>query len=219
MYGADTLRALHDLCRRHGVLFIADEVMTGWGRTGTRFACEQAGVEPDIVCLSKGLTGGFLPLAVTLSTEAIYRSFYSTDRAKTFFHSSSFTGNPLACAAACAALDLWQEEPVLERVHRVRDDLAALAPRLRTRSDVENLRQTGTIMAFDVHAATPGYLSDVAPKLYRHFVAQGVLLRPIGPSIYILPPYCTSQGDLEFIVGTIEGALDALRDGTLDPAS
>ena len=113
MYGADTLRALHELCRRHGIIFIADEVMTGWGRTGTRFACEQASVTPDILCLSKGLTGGFLPMGVTLATEKIYQAFYSTDRAKTFFHSSSFTGNPLACAAACASLQVWEDEPVV----------------------------------------------------------------------------------------------------------
>jgi adenosylmethionine---8-amino-7-oxononanoate aminotransferase len=219
MYDSGTLRALHDLCRRHSVLFIADEVMTGWGRTGTRFACEQAGVEPDIVCLSKGMTGGFLPLAVTLTTEEIYRSFYSTDRARTFFHSSSFTGNPLGCAAACASLKIWEEEPVLERINQLSDSLRALWRRLAARADVENARQTGTIAALDVRSPERGYLSDVAPKLYRYIVGRGVLLRPIGRSIYVLPPYCTSRTDLEFIVNTIEGALDALRDGELEPTA
>jgi adenosylmethionine-8-amino-7-oxononanoate aminotransferase len=215
MYGADTLRTLHELCRRHGIIFIGDEVMTGWGRTGTRFACEQASVAPDILCLSKGLTGGFLPIGATLATEEIYQAFYSTDRAKTFFHSSSFTGNPLACAAACASLQLWDEEPVMQRIRRIREDLAALSPRLQRRADVENLRQTGTILALDVRAAEAGYLSAVAPKLYRYFVASGVLVRPIGQSIYVLPPYCTSREDLEFIVSRIEGALDALSAGDL----
>jgi adenosylmethionine---8-amino-7-oxononanoate aminotransferase len=215
MYAADTLRALHELCRRHGIIFIADEVMTGWGRTGTRFACEQASVTPDILCLSKGLTGGFLPMGVTLATEEIYQAFYSTDRAKTFFHSSSFTGNPLACAAACASLQLWDEEPVMQRIGRIGRELAVLAPRLQRRTDVENVRQTGTILALDVRAAEAGYLSAVAPKLYRYFIASGVLLRPIGQSIYILPPYCTSHQDLEFIVQSIEGALDALAAGEL----
>ena len=219
MYDTGTLRALHDLCRRHNVLFIADEVMTGWGRTGTRFACEQAGIEPDIVCLSKGMTGGFLPLAVTLTTEEIYRSFYSTDRARTFFHSSSFTGNPLGCAAACASLKIWQEEPVLDRINQVSVSLRALWPRLAARGDVENVRQIGTIAALDVRAPDRGYLSDVAPKLYRYFVGHGVLLRPIGRSIYVLPPYCISHADLELIVNTIERALDALRDGELEPAA
>src|SRR6202035_1468490 len=128
-------------------------VMTGWGRTGTRFACEQAGVTPDIICLSKGLSGGFLPLAVTLASEEIYQAFYSTDRAKTFFHSSSFTGNPLACAAACASLQIWEEEPVVERIKRVRNDLAELSRPLQRRTDVENVRQTGTILALDVRVA------------------------------------------------------------------
>jgi adenosylmethionine---8-amino-7-oxononanoate aminotransferase len=210
MYAAETLRALHELCRRHGIIFIADEVMTGWGRTGTRFACEQASVTADILCLSKGLTGGFLPMGVTLATEEIYQAFYSTDRAKTFFHSSSFTGNPLACAAACASLQLWDEEPVMQRINRIGREWAALAPRLQRRTDVENVRQTGTILALDVRAAEAGYLSSVAPKLYRHFIASGVLLRPIGQSIYVLPPYCTSRQDLEFIVQNIESALDAL---------
>jgi adenosylmethionine-8-amino-7-oxononanoate aminotransferase len=216
VYDADALRALAELCSRYQVIFIADEVMTGWGRTGTRFACEQAGVTPDVICLSKGLSGGFLPLAVTLATEEIYRAFYSTDRAKTFFHSSSFTGNPLACAAACASLDLWDEEPVMERIRTIHDQQAALLPRLRTRSDVENVRHVGTIVAFDVCNADRGYLSDIAPKLYRYFVAQGVLLRPIGRSIYMMPPYCTSKADLDVIVDTIEHALDALRDGKLE---
>ncbi len=215
MYGADTLRALHDVCRRYGVIFIADEVMTGWGRSGTRFACEQAAVAPDILCLSKGLTGGFLPMGVTLATEDIYQAFFSTDRAKTFFHSSSFTGNPLTCAAACASLRIWDEEPVMQRIARVARDLAALLPSFERRADVENVRQTGTIAAFDVRAADAGYLSAVAPKLYRYFVASGVLLRPIGQSIYVLPPYCCSRADLEFIFRRIEGALDALASGEL----
>ena len=215
VYDADTLRALHGLCRRHGVIFIADEVMTGWGRTGTRFACEQAGIAPDILCLSKGLTGGFLPLAVTLATEEIYQAFYSTDRARTFFHSSSFTGNPLACAAACASLELWDEEPVMERIRTIHEKQAALLPRLQARPDVENVRHIGAIVAFDVANAGRGYLSDVAPKLYRYFVTHGVLLRPIGQSVYMLPPYCVSAADLDDIVSTIERALDALREGEL----
>jgi adenosylmethionine---8-amino-7-oxononanoate aminotransferase len=215
MYSADVLRALHDLCRRRGVIFIADEVMTGWGRTGTRFACDQASIVPDILCLSKGLTGGFLPMGVTLASEEIYQAFYSTDRAKTFFHSSSFTGNPLACAAACASLQIWEEEPVAERIKRVQNDLAELSRPLQRRTDVGNVRQTGTILALDVRVAEAGYLSAVSPKLYRAFIGFGVLLRPIGQSIYVLPPYCTSRADLEFVVGRIANALDALAAGEL----
>jgi adenosylmethionine-8-amino-7-oxononanoate aminotransferase len=217
MYEAATLRALSDLCRRYGVLLIADEVMTGWGRTGTRFAYEQAGgAAPDILCLSKGLTGGFLPLGVTLASEPIYQAFYSVERAKTFFHSSSFTGNPLACAAACAALDVWDREPVFERIMAVHGHEAALLPRLKVRPDIEDVRHHGTILACDVRTEQQGYLSAVAPMLYRYFINQGVLLRPIGQTIYLLPPYCVSREDLNVIVETIERALDALRDGELE---
>ncbi len=216
IYSAATLRALHALCRSYGVIFIADEVMTGWGRTGTLFACEQANIEPDIVCLSKGLTNGCLPMAATLATEDIYQTFYSTDRAKTFFHSTSFTGNPLACAAACASIDIWEKNNVMERIKMLHDHQAALLPRLAARKDVENVRHIGMIMALDVCDVRQGYLSDVAPKLYRYFLAQGVLLRPIGQTIYLLPPYCISKDDLNFIVGSIERALDALGCGDLE---
>ena len=216
MYSASTLRALHDLCQRHGVLFIADEVMTGWGRTGTRFACEQAGVEPDILCLSKGLTGGFLSLAVTLASEEIYQAFYSTDRAKTFFHSSSFTGNPIACAAAFASLGLWETEPVMERIRQLGDNLAQELPRLAKRADVEHIRQCGTIVALDVRQEEQGYLSQIAPKLMRAFIAQGVLLRPLGQTIYVLPPYCVTRDDICLIFQTIDRSLDALGKGELE---
>jgi adenosylmethionine---8-amino-7-oxononanoate aminotransferase len=219
MYEAGILRGLADLCRQHGILLIADEVLTGWGRTGTRFACEQSDIAPDILCLSKGLTGGFLPLGATLTSETIYEAFYSADRAKTFFHSSSFTGNPLACAAACAALDVWDEEPVFERIRAVHDHEAALLPRLKARQELENVRQCGTILACDVRTEQRGYLSALAPVLYRYFIDRGVLLRPIGQTIYVLPPYCVSREDLNVIVETIERALDALRDGELEQAA
>ena len=116
-------------------------------------------------------------------------------------------------------MKIWEEEPVLQRINQMSDSLRALWPRFLARPDVENVRQTGTIAALDVRAPERGYLSDVAPKLYRYFLAHGVLLRPIGRSIYVLPPYCTSRADLDFIVNTIEGALDALRDGELEPAA
>lgn len=215
-YSAATLKALHDLCRQYGVLFIADEVMTGWGRTGTRFACEQAGIAPDILCTSKGLTGGYLPLAATLATEAIYQAFYSPDRAKMFFHSSSFTGNPIACAAACASLDLWHEEPVMARITAIHRHQATLLPRLSARPDVAGVRHLGTILAIDVQVPDHGYLSAVAPRLQRYFLSQGVLLRPMGETVYMLPPYCVSEEDLDVIVATIERGLDALRDGQLE---
>ncbi len=190
--------------------------MTGWGRTGTRFACDQAGITPDIVCLSKGLTSGSLPLAVTLATEDIYRAFYSADRAKTFFHSSSFTGNPLACAAANASLALWDEEPVMERIQQIHTWQAEALGHFAARPDVVNARHTGTIMAFDIRVDDPGYLSGIGPKLYRFCLDQGVLLRPLGQTLYMLPPYCLSREDHDAIVATLDRALDAVRDGALE---
>ncbi len=216
MYGPEVLRGLHDLCHQYGALFIADEVMTGWGRTGTRWACDQAGVTPDILCTSKGLTGGYLPLAATLATEDIYKAFYSADRSKTFWHSSSFTGNPLACAAANAALQIWQDEPVMERIAAVHTAEAAALAHLAKRPDVTNTRHTGTIAAFDIRVDDPGYLSGIGPKLYRFFLDHGVLLRPLGETIYMLPPYCTPPEAFDELVRTIDRALDAVRDGTLE---
>ena len=215
MYPPWVLKEMKRICERAGALFIADEVMTGWGRTGTRFACDQAGIVPDIVCLSKGLTSGSLPLAVTMATEDIYQAFYSTDRARTFFHSSSFTGNALACAAANASLQIWQDEPVTERIAQIHAWQAEALARFAARPDVSGARHTGTIMAFDLCVDDPGYLSGVGPKLYRFCLGEGVLLRPLGQTLYMLPPYCISRDDLNAIVTTLDRALDAVRDGTL----
>src|ERR1700675_237600 len=145
MYSPRCLAALKEICSTHGVLFIADEVMTGWGRTGTMFACEQAGITPDIACYSKGLTGGSLPLAVTLCTRDIFAAHYSQDRSRTFFHSSSFTANPLACAAASANLDIWAREPVLERIAALTALQSRHLERIRCDSRFLQVRQTGTI--------------------------------------------------------------------------
>lgn len=211
MYPAETLRVLAETCRRHGVLLIADEVMTGFGRTGSFFACEQAGVTPDLMCLSKGLTAGFLPMGVTLATQTIFDAYYQPDRAKMFFHSTSFTGNPLACAAALASLEIWEKEPVFERITAIAEHHARRLPGLAARDDVAGVRQRGTIAAIDLKVPDGGYLADVQPRLYRYFLSQGVLLRPLGNVVYVLPPYCTSADDLERIYDVIHAGLDALH--------
>ncbi len=197
MYSAQTLARMKNVCERHAVLFIADEVMTGWGRTGTLFACEQAGVSPDIMCLSKGLTGGTLPLAVTLSSAEIFDAHVSADRSKTFFHSSSYTANPIACAAASANLGIWSAEPVHERVAALVQHQAKRIGALANDPRFENVRQTGTITALDLKVPDAGYLAEIGPRLYAGFIDRGVLLRPLGNTIYMMPPYCSTVSDLD----------------------
>ncbi|MGE0024486.1 MAG: adenosylmethionine--8-amino-7-oxononanoate transaminase [Hyphomicrobium sp.] len=210
IYGAETLAGMKRVCERHGALFIADEVMTGWGRTGTLFACEQASVTPDILCVAKGLTGGLLPLAATLATAPIFEAHYSDDRSRTLFHSSSFTANPVCCAAALANVDVWQSEPVLERIAKLADLQAGALATLAADARFENPRQLGTIAAVDLKVADGGYLASVGPALRAHFLAKGVLLRPLGNTIYVMPPYCTTAADLRLVYDAIRSAPDAL---------
>lgn len=206
MYGADMLRQMKAVCERHGTLFIADEVMTGFGRTGTLFACEQSGITPDILCVSKGLTGGSLPLAATLCTSEIFQAHYSSDRSRTFFHSSSFTANPVACAAARANLEIWRDEPARERVAALGAlQEERLAP-LRTDSRFETVRRLGTIAAMELKVPDPGYLAGLGPQLTAFFHAQGILLRPLGNTIYVMPPYCVTGAELDLVYDAIGAA-------------
>lgn len=208
IYPAWVLAEMRAICSRHNVLFIADEVMTGWGRTGTRFACDQAGVIPDIVCLSKGLTGGAMPLAVTLCIEPIFQAHYSTDRAKTFYHSSSYTANPIACAAAAANLAIWRDEPVQQRIDALSDAQAAHLSLLSHDSRVASPRRLGTIAALDIVVPDAGYLSNLAPRLIAFYRDRGVLLRPLGNTLYVMPPYCIAPGDLAQVWDVIAASLD-----------
>ncbi len=207
IYPSAVLAEFASICRRYGVLFIADEVMTGWGRTGTLLACEQAGVVPDILCLSKGLTGGAVPLAVTLASEPIFEAHLSQDRARMFFHSSSYTANPIACAAAVANLAIWQDEPVLERVALLAARQAERLARITANPAVENPRQLGTITALEVRAPVSGYLSDIGPRLMACCRERDVLLRPLGNTVYVMPPYCINQADLDAVYAAVEDAI------------
>jgi adenosylmethionine-8-amino-7-oxononanoate aminotransferase len=210
MYPPAVLAQLREICARRGVLFIADEVMTGWGRTGSMFACEQAGVAPDIACYSKGLTGGTLPLAVTLCRREIFAAHYAEDRRRTFFHSSSFTANPIACAAALANLEIWESEPVRARIAALQAMQAKRLERFRDDVRFERVRQTGTIAAMDVRSQDRGYLAALGPRLAASFQAGEVLLRPLGNTLYVLPPYCVTDDDLDRVYGAILAAVDAL---------
>jgi adenosylmethionine-8-amino-7-oxononanoate aminotransferase len=203
-YEARVLAEMRAICARHDVLFIADEVMTGWGRTGTLLACEQAGIVPDLLCLSKGLTGGAIPLAVTMATPAIFEAHLSTDKARMFFHSSSYTANPIACAAAVANLAIWREEPVLERI-------ATLAGRQQARiaalPGVRDARAFGTIAACEIGAGD-GYLAAIGPALAAHFRERDLLVRPMGDTVYVMPPYCIDETDLDHIYAAIGEAAE-----------
>ena len=212
IYSTEVLKTFADMCRAQDVLLIADEVMTGFGRTGTKFACEQAGFVPDLMCLSKGLTGGFLPMGATLCTKDIYNAFYHKDKAKMFFHSSSFMGNPMSCAAANASLAIWEKEPVQQRIETIEAAHAHAAVQFSKRGDVTNIRQKGTMLAMDIVTDNAGYLSDIQPKLYNFFLSNNVLLRPLGNCVYIMPPYCVEQVDLDKIYNVIHDALDNLVD-------
>lgn len=208
MYPPGVLREMAWLARSTGTLFIADEVMTGWGRTGSLFACDQADITPDILCTSKGLTGGTVPLAATLATEEVFEAHYSTDRSRTFFHSSSYTANPIACAAGLANVKVWQNEPVALRVAALAAAQSDHVSRLRNNPRFENARACGTIAAFDLKVATGGYLADVGLKLRAFFLERGFFLRPLGNVLYVMPPYCVTAAELEALYGAIHEAGD-----------
>ena len=210
VHPVEFLQQVHQLCAKHRVLLIADEVFTAFGRTGRMFACEHAGIVPDLMCFSKGLTGGFLPLAATVCREEIYEVFYSEDRSRTFFHGHSYSGNPLGCAAAVANLKIFETEPVfdriaaIERVHRER--LAAFQNHPR----VGDIRFLGAVAALELRADDPGYLSGLGSRLYPFFLQEGVLLRPLGNVVYTVPPYVVSVDELHFIYDVIGKALDCI---------
>ena len=200
---------LEEVLRRYGVLIIYDEVLTGFGRTGEWFACSCAGTAPDIVCLAKGLTGGFTPLAATACSAEIYAAFYSDDPRKALYHGHSYSANPLGCAAGLASLDLLEADE--QRFRRLegwhREELAGLGghPRLH------RLRVCGTIAAMDVVVrGDEGYLHRVGPVLRQRFLDRGFLLRPLGNVVYILPPYCIERGQLAALYRCIGEVVDAL---------
>jgi len=207
VHPVEFLQRTRRLCSEHGVLLIADEVLTGFGRCGKMFACELACVAPDLMCLSKGLTGGVLPMGATLCTEEIHSAFVSDDPARTFYHGHSYTGNPLAAAAAVASLEIFGREPVFERIAAIaaihRERLAAI----ERHPAVGNVRSIGTMAAIELRADDPGYSSKLRPTLYKFFLDTGVLLRPLGHIIYVLPPYVISPDDLHYVHDRIAESL------------
>jgi len=202
MWPAEALGRVRELCYRHGVLMIADEVLTGFGRTGRLFACEHAAVTPDIMCLSKALTAGYLPMAATAVTNAVYEAFLSDDRTKTFFHGHSFTANPLACAVALASLDLLEEGNVLARIGRLERQLRDGLTPLASLPHVADVRVLGGVGVVEL-VASGGYLDELGPRLYNAFLERGVLLRPLGNIIYFMPPYVITDAEVDRVIECI----------------
>jgi adenosylmethionine-8-amino-7-oxononanoate aminotransferase len=200
------LRALRGRLDTAGVLLIFDEVMTGFGRTGASFACVKSGVTPDLICLSKGLTGGFLPLSATVCGPAIYEAFLDPGFAKAFAHGHSFTANPLGCAAANASFDLLETPETTARLAMIEGVHRRRLAQLSARPEFVEARCTGTIAAVNLRGEGHSYAGAANRDLQRFFLDRGLLLRPLGPVIYILPPYCTSAAELESAYDAIEEA-------------
>jgi adenosylmethionine-8-amino-7-oxononanoate aminotransferase len=219
MYDPVYLELLREACDRHRVLLIADEIAVGFGRTGTLFACEQAGIRPDLMCLSKGLTGGYLPLSVVMTTQSIYDAFYDDYvKLNAFLHSHSYSGNPLACAAALATIDILEKDRVLERNRTLAARMGARARGLESDPHVAEVRQHGMIVAIEM-------IRDKARRVpypwqerrglivYRHALERGMLLRPVGNVIYFMPPYVISESEIDLMVDV---AHEGLRKATCE---
>ena len=210
VHPVEFLQKIRAVCTHHDVLLIADEVLTGFGRTGKMFACDLAGVAPDLMCISKGITGGFLPMGVTLCTDRVEAAFRSENRLHTFYHGHSYTGNALACAAANASLQIFQDEPVFDRIASIAKINAERLTQFRELHQVGDTRQIGTIGAIELCVDDAGYLSSLRPKLYRFFLERGVLLRPLGNVVYVLPPYVISPDELHRVYDVIQEAVETL---------
>jgi adenosylmethionine---8-amino-7-oxononanoate aminotransferase len=208
VHPVEFLQGIRKLCTEHDVLLIADEVLTGFGRCGKMFACDLAGVAPDLMCLSKGITGGFLPLGATLCTDRIHEQFIGEQR--TFFHGHSYTGNPMACAAALANLEIFETENVFERIEAIASIHRAHLQRISSHPRVDEVRQIGSVAAIELKAQDHGYSSHLRAKLYKYFLDQGVLLRPLGNVVYILPPYVITLEELDYIYDVIGEALEKI---------
>jgi adenosylmethionine-8-amino-7-oxononanoate aminotransferase len=205
MYSADTLDRLIKICSDNNIITIADEVMTGFGRTGRMFAIEHLSLTPDIVCLSKGITGGFMPFAATVTKQFIYDAFYKDEKSKMLFHGHSYTGNPLGCAAALASLEVFRNEKTLDKIAAIVSSHRLFAEKMKGNKAIADIRQCGTILALEFATdSNAGYLSTIRDRMYNFFMSRRIMLRPLGNVLYILPPYCIAKNDLDEIYQAIE---------------
>ncbi len=211
VHEASYLRHIRDLTSRYDIPLIADEVFTGFGRTGRMFACQHAGVEPDLLCVSKALTGGYLPLSATLASAEIYQAFLSEDRTRTFFHGHSYTGNALACAVGLESLRLFDDQRCLERVIELEALFTKRTNRIAELPRVRSPRVLGPMAAFELEPqGAGGYLDDLGPRLYDAFLERGVLLRPLGNVVYFLPPYVITDEQAHGVFDVIEDVVKGL---------
>lgn len=209
MYKSEILNRMIQFCKEQKVITIADEVMTGFYRTGKFFATDHISEKPDIYCLSKGITGGFMALGVTSCTEEIFNAFLSDDKTKTLYHGHSYTANPIACTAALASLDLYEKDDCIKNVKRIEEKNSEFIKKIKAHSSVKDIRQCGTILAIEIKTAgKTNYLNSAGEHAYKYFLDKGIIMRPLGNIIYILPPYCISNDDLESIYQNIGTYLD-----------
>jgi adenosylmethionine-8-amino-7-oxononanoate aminotransferase len=208
MHSPKYLRLVRALCDRYDVHLIADEIAVGCGRTGKFFACEYAGIWPDFLTLSKGISGGYLPLSLCLTTDKIYQAFYSDQTQQGFLHSHSYTGNPLACTAALACLEIFETDNVLEKNIERSHDLAKAFAWARTDSRIEHWRQQGMILAFDIKIDCLKNSKTFAKEMFSHSLDQGVLIRPIGNTVYVMPPYILSLTEAMELGNAAQRALE-----------
>ena len=206
MYDAEYLRLARAACDRYRVHLIADEIMTGFGRTGTFFAHEQAGITPDFLLLSKGITGGYLPLSVVMTRDSVYQAFYDDDAARAFLHSHSYTGNALACRAATATLDIFEQDRVIEVNRATSRRLTSAASVIARHPRVRQFRSTGMIWAFEVETADPQF----SRRFFAGALERELLLRPLGNTVYFMPPYVIGDGEIDILTQRTAGLLDAL---------
>ena len=192
MYSPEYLRLVRSLCDRYNIHLIADEIAVGCGRSGKFFACEQAGIWPDFLTLSKGISGGYLPLSLSMTTDKIYQAFYGNQLQQGFLHSHSYTGNPLACAAALACLEIFETESVLEKNIGRSKDLASAFAWAKADSRIEHWRQQGMILAFDVKPTALKNSITFSREMFSKSMVEGILIRPIGNTVYVMPPYILS---------------------------
>ena len=211
MYEDVLLDELLATCRENNIICIADEVMTGFGRTGKLFASNYMYNKPDIICLSKGLTGGTLPLGITACTEEIYNAYLTDDKMKTFFHGHSFTANPLSCTAALASLELLLKEETHNNARNICNNQTGFAEHLKTYlPKIKNILTLGTILAFEINEGKDEYLNDVGQHVTSYCMQRGVYLRPLGNTVYLMPPYCITKEELQTVYSVIESLLQDL---------